>query len=529
MVRYILPLAAVAFLVAFASADETKRDPTALAIQIDKRIDAVLRAQKIPAAGAASDAEYLRRASLDILGRIPTVAEARSFLEDKTTDRREKLVDRLLASPTAINHAAAVWRAALIPQAATNTRVQYLNVSLETWLRDRLRAGRKADELVRDLLTAPLDYLDRGSDGKPRPVPGLSALAFYQANDLKPETVASSATRILLGIKIECAQCHNHPFDKWTQRQFWETAAFFASVPPQEPKESPLPFDKLLQRKTLKINDTEEEASPKYLDGTVPDWKDEPDPRRAFAARITSKTNPFFAHATVNRIWSQFFGVGLVDPGDDFGPHNPPSHPELLDDLAEAFALSGFDTDFLIRAITRTAAYSRASNAAESSQTDPRWFARMNVKGLTPEQLFDSLALATGYREEIPVAARSAFGASAESPRGQFLAKFAGGGQRTDAQTSILQALTLMNGAWIARQTDPDHGETLIAVAGAPFLDDVGKIEVLFLATLSRYPTAAERDKFVGFLTRDGASAKKSQLADVLWALVNSQEFLLNH
>jgi hypothetical protein len=387
MIRHLLALSTAASLAGAATAADTKCDPQTLAAQIDTRINAVLQTHKIKPVGPASDAEYFRRVSLDILGRIPTVAEARAFLDDTAPDKQEKMVDRLLASPTAISHAAAVWRAALIPQAATNTRVQYLNVSLEAWLRDRLRKGRKTDELVRDLLTAPLDYLDRGKDGKPRPVPGLSAMAFYQANDLKPETVASSAARILLGIKIECAQCHNHPFDKWTQQQFWETAAFFASVPPQGPNETPRPFDELLQRKTIKINDTVEEASPKYFDGTTPDWKAESDSRRAFATWVTAKTNPFFARATANRIWAQFFGVGLVDPGDDFGPHNPPSHPELLDDLAEAFVLSGFDTDYLVRAITRTAAYRRSSKATENSQSDARLFARMNVKGLTPEQL----------------------------------------------------------------------------------------------------------------------------------------------
>jgi hypothetical protein len=510
----------------FASA---KPDPAALAAKIDARIDAVLQANKVMPASQADDAEFLRRVTLDILGRIPTAAEAREFLTDKAKDKYEKLVDRLIASPSAINHAATVWRKTLIPQAATNPRVQYLNISLEAWLRDRLRAGRRADELVRDLLTAPLDYLDRTPDGKPRPAPGLSALGFYQANDLKPETVASSTSRILLGVKIECAQCHNHPFDKWTQQQFWETAAFFAPVPPQGPNDKIVPLAELLLRKSVKINDTSTEANPKFIDGSEPEWKGLTDTRQAFASWATAKTNPFFAKATANRIWAQFFGVGIVDPVDDFNPQNAPSHPELLDDLAAALLEADFDTNYLVRAITQTAAYRRSSKGTDAKQNNARLFARMNVRGLSPEQLFDSLALATGYREAIPAAARTAFGIGEESPRGQFLAKFAGGGQRTDAQTSILQALTLMNGDWLARQTDPEKGETLIAVANAPFLDDAGKVEVLFLATLSRYPTKTEREKFVGYLKREGESGRKAQLTDILWALVNSQEFLLNH
>jgi hypothetical protein len=428
-----------------------------------------------------------------------------------------------------VNHAAAVWRLALVPQAALNARLQYLNVSLEAWLRDRLHSGRKADQLVRELLTAPLDYLDRDAEGKPRPVPGPSALGFYQANDLKPETVASSASRVLLGIRIECAMCHDHPFDKWTQKQFWETAAFFAPVSPQGPDEKPVPAAKLLLRQTLKINDTKAEATPKFIDGDAPDWNGVSDTRQRFAEWATARANPFFARATANRVWAQFFGVGIVDPVDDFNPQNPASHPELLDELAAGLADADFDTNHLVRAIGRTAAYQRSSKGTDTSQNNPRLFARMNVKGLSPEQLFDSLAQATGYREEIPAAARQAFGFTADSPRGQFLAKFAGGGQRTDAQTSILQALTLMNGAWLSRQTDPEKGETLVAVANAPFLDDAGRVEVLFLATYARRPTKAEGKKFLAHLTSDGDAGRKARLADILWALVNSQEFLLNH
>src|SRR5262249_3342760 len=141
----------------------------------------------------------------------------------------------------------------------------------------------------------------------------------------------------------------------------------------------------------------------------------------------TARSNPYFARATANRLWAQFFGVGIVDPVDDFNPNSLPSHPELLDDLAAALVETDFDTNHLVRAITRTAAYQRTSKGTDPKQNNPRLFARMNVKGLSPEQLFDSLALATGYREEVPAAARVAFGIAPETPRGKFLAKFAGG------------------------------------------------------------------------------------------------------
>jgi hypothetical protein len=306
-------------------------------------------------------------------------------------------------------------------------------------------------------------------------------------------------------------------------------AAFFAPVPPQGPEEKIVPAAQLLLRNTVTINDTKTEATPRFLDGGAPDWTGATDTRQQFAVWATAKTNPFFARTIANRIWAQFFGVGIVDPVDDFNQKNLASHPELLDELAEALVAANFDTNYLVKAIGRTAAYQRTSKGTDRTQDDPRLFARMNVKGLSPEQLFDSLAQATGFREEVPVAARAAFGVSADSPRGQFLAKFAGGAQRTDAQTSILQALTLMNGAWMTRQTDPQQGETLVAVANAPFLDDAGKIEVIFLAAYARKPTAAEKDRYLSYLARDVDPTRKTRLADCLWSLLNSQEFLLNH
>jgi hypothetical protein len=224
------------------------------------------------------------------------------------------------------------------------------------------------------------------------------------------------------------------------------------------------------------------------------------------------------------------FGVGLVDPIDDFGPHNTPSHLELLEELAQQLVAHDFDLGYLYRSITRTSAYQRTSRLTHPSQKEPRLFARMNVKGLTAEQLFDSLALATGYRESVPLAAQAAFGYDRDSPRGKFLARFGGGPSRTDMQTSILQALALMNGEWIARQTDPDRGEMLESVVSSPFLDDPERLDTLFLATVSRSPNSREKAHFLEHIHSGRKFGKgKQALADVFWVLLNSREFLLNH
>ncbi len=520
MPRRLLALLAAGCLSATAPAAEPA---AALAAKIDARLEAALDGTAIPLAPRSSDAEFLRRVTLDLVGRVPGVAEARAFLDDTTAGKRTRLVERLLASPGYAAHTAQLWRAVLVPQATTNPRTQQLGVSAEAWLREQVRAGRTDDRLVRDLLTARLDYLDWTADKKPGLAAGLSPVGFYQANDLKPETVAAAVGRAFLGVRLECAQCHDHPFDKWTRQQAWETAAFFAAVVPLEPDIVPTPG--LAARRALTIADTTETASARFLDGQLPAAT--AGPREAFADWLTKPGNPYFARVMANRAWANLFGVGLVDPVDDWGPHNPPSHPELLDDLAAAYTASGFDARFLTRAITSTAAYQRTSRQTDPRQSDPRLLARMNVKGLSAEQLFDSLALATGYRDPVPLAARTVGGWPAASPRGQYLAKFGGGANRADRQVSILQALALMNGDWTTRQTDPARGEALKAVVNAPFLTDADRVEVLFLSTLSRRPSDDERSR-----TRESVAAAPDPargLSDVLWALVNSQEFLVNN
>jgi hypothetical protein len=498
--------------------------PEALAARIDARLAASWKAGRAAPAPRAGEPEFLRRAYLDLVGRIPTVAEARRYLDGKGADRRSRLVAALLASAGHKAHAAQVWRAMLVPQATTNLPTQHLGLSVEAWVREQLRAGHTDGHVVRDLLTARLDYLDWTADRMARPAPGLSPVGFYQANDLKPETVAAAVGRAFLGRRLECAQCHDHPFDQWTRTQAWQTAAFFAGVAPLEPEVRPAPG--LANRREVLIAGTATKVTARFLDGSSPDWKATPDPRRAFSDWLTRPDNPYFARVMANRLWANLFGVGLVEPVDDWGPHNPPSHPGLLDDLAAAYTASGFDATFLTRAIMASAAYQRTSRLTHPSQADARAFARMNVKGLSAEQLFDSLATATGYRDPVPLAARAVQGWPAKSPRGQFLARFGGGAARTDMQVSILQALSLMNGEWLARQTDPDKGETLRAVLHAPFLTDERRVETLFLAALSRRPTPAERDRYLAHLMKSGD--RKKALSDVLWALVNSQEFLVN-
>jgi hypothetical protein len=512
--------------------NSNSRDASALADAIDQAVAAKWTARGVKPTHAADDAEFLRRVYLDLSGQIPTVSEVRTFLEDRSADKRQRVVERLLGHPRYVEHFTAVWRQMMLPQ-NNNPEVPLLASALEAWLHKQFRDNVPYDRMVRELLTAavamPNQRLPQPGDERPLPT------AFYQINESKAENLAASTSRLFLGIKLECAQCHNHPFAKWSKKQFWEYAAFFSGIRPQEPRFgafSPIKDDPA--RRIIKVAGKDEEYEARFLDGGVPQWKVGISTRTTLAEWMTSAANPYFAHNAVNRLWAHFFGIGLIEPVDEAGPENLPSHLELLDELSRQFVAHQYDLKFLMRAITASRAYQLSSAATDPSQSDPRLFARMAVNGMTGEQLFDSLAVATGYQYRQDNAQPGRF----FSPRGEFLAKFGNpSDKRTEHQTSILQALTLMNGKFTSDVTNPSAHQgppqtlTLIAVIDAPFFDTTAKrVEALYLATLSRKPRAEELERFVKFVDRAGTGddAKKA-LADVFWALLNSSEFILNH
>lgn len=505
-------------------------DPQQLAARIDELIAARWAANSVKPAPPADDAEFLRRLYLDLAGRIPRVIEVREFLDDAAPDKRQRAIARLLDDPDYahlyVNHFTDVWRSLLIAP-SNNQQVQLLLPGFEAWLRQRVRANTPFDTLVRDLLTAPVNFTARNPGPMNQREP--SPLAFYQANDLKPENLAASTTRLLLGVKLECAQCHDHPHDHWTRKQFWEYAAFFSGLRADTTGDFVTAVRDNPESRSLTIPGTERVVGAHFLDGTEPRWEAETRTRAALAAWTTDAGNPYFARATVNRLWAHFFGVGLVDPVDEMGAENPPSHPELLDELARQFVGKHFDIKYLIRAITNSQTYQRSSARTDPSQDDPRLFARMAVKGLSPEEFFDSLAEATGYWEESRPAPRPD-GQPNTTPRAVFLARFASQEKRTEWQTSILQALALMNGKFIDDATSLERSKTLAAVVDAPFLDTAGRIETLYLATLSRKPRAEELERLLKHVAGGGPTGnQKDALADVFWVLLNSGEFMLNH
>jgi hypothetical protein len=502
-------------------------DPRELTAQIDRLLEVQWKAQGAPPAARSDDAEFHRRAYLDLTGRIPSAADVYAFLADKSADKRSRLVESLLDSPRYAAHFANVWRALLLPQ-DNDPQVRSFRLDLEAWLRQQFRNNIGYDRMVRELLTTNVasdpDEGDQPAEQEtPRPA------AFYRANQLRPENLAAATARLFLGVKLECAQCHNHPFAPWKQQQFWEFAAFFAGLEAKRGSGGRiLTIRDFPDRHTLPMAGTGKEVTARFLGGSTPRWTPAVSTRATLAAWLTAENNPYFARNAVNRLWSHFFGIGLVQPVDDFGGDNAPSHPELLDELARQFAAHDFDVKFLIRAIASSRAYQLSSAAPRSDAGEPRLFNRMLIKGLGPEQLFDSIALATGYRESDRV---GPLGARRASPRDAFLTRFAASSEdRTEQQTSILQVLALMNGAVVADATSLERGQTLRGIAEAPWLDSAGRVKAVYLATLSRLPRPAELALLVPYVENGGPTRdRKKALADVLWAVLNSSEFSCNH
>ncbi|MDY3552764.1 DUF1549 and DUF1553 domain-containing protein [Gemmata sp. JC717] len=487
------------------------RDPAALAAVIDARLAAEWKKAGVAPAPAVDDATFLRRASLDLLGRVPAAAEVRAFLADAAPDKRAKLVARLTAAGGHTRHMATFWRRTWVPQADTPEFARLAD-DFEAWVGARLQEGAPYDRVVRELLTLPEARTARGP---------VSPVGFFAASESKPENLAASATRAFLGVNLDCAQCHDHPFARWTRDQFWQTAAFFAppttdkagkSVPPE-----------------LTIPNTKRALSPELLDGSAVKWPAAlaADTGRALLAGwLTAKDNPYFARNAVNRLWAHLYGTALVEPLDDLSGDggNTGYHADLLKELATAFADGGFDLKYLTRALVLTKAYQLSAVVAEDQPSDPRLFARMPVRGLTGEQLYDSLRTAAGLPTERADTDR---GLGLEA-RKRFAARFHVERPVT-AERSVTQALAMMNGRLTNDLADPAKNPTLGGVVGAPFLDTKGKVETLFLAALGRAPTAKELRTMTDHIEGAFEADRDRALGDVFWALVNSTEFNTNH
>lgn len=494
---------------------------------VDEAINARLREAGVRPSPVADDADFLRRTWLDIAGRIPSRKQAIDFLESTDPRKRAKLVDELLAAPEYGKFHAGIWARIITAEEPA------LKGGLEKWLAGAFNDNRSWDTIVRELIAAT------GTG------PETSFVMSNVDNKVpQPEKLAGSTARLFLGIQLQCAECHNHPFADWKQTDFWGLAAFYSRTQVQKkPKpigvaEADAPMQKgkskvKLEGPSIVVPTTAGKAAgevvaARYL-GAEPPTLDEKGPfRPALAQWVTAPENPYFARAAVNRMWAHFFGRGLVNPIDDMHNENPASHPQVLQVLADEFRASGFDRKHLVRCICATQAYQRSTRVTPGQEPDELLYSRMVLRVMSPEAMYDSLVQALGVKElkiqtgYVVTAGRGGQRASATNARDSFIRFFNTrdpDSLSVDYTHGIPQALSLMN--------DPQfhQGSPIVAelIKADPAPEKV--IEGLYLSVLSRRPTAFEKNRLMEYTATHEDPAKA--YAGILWILTNTQEFVL--
>lgn len=490
---------------------------------IDHLVFDRLRRLRIAPSELCDDATFLRRVWLDVCGLLPPSDEVRQFLAETSSDKRERKIDELLDRPQYADFWAMKWADRL----GCNQRFVGKTgaIKYHAWIRHQIAANVPEDVFARQLLMAA-----GGNYGNP-------PASFYRL-PRTPEDRAEQVAQVFLGVRIGCARCHNHPGERWTQDDYYGLAAyfvrlryrdgpFFNHIYDKEETILPVRSGELAHARTGAV------MPPKPLAAAVADVPAEADRRERLADWLLALDNPFFARAAVNRIWGQLFGRGIVEPVDDFRASNPPAHPELLDGLAADFAAHGFDRKYLIRQILRSRVYQLAAATNASNADDDRYFSHATVRLLGAEQLLDAIAQATGVPEKFsgfPLGLRAV-----ELPDGEYFHRFLAAFGRParalacacerDSESNLGQALELIGGEAIETQLRAPEGLIARLLSSEPASAAI--IDEMFLATLSRSPSDAERAELVARL--DSATNRHAAAEDILWALLNHQEFLFQH
>lgn len=511
------------------------KPPTAVATQIDSIIDKALSENKVPSSAQADDAEFLRRVTLDITGRIPTRDRTIAFLADTQPDKRAKLIDELLADGEYGEHFATIWYYRMI-RLDDDNRYLVKDNKLQDWLTSQFNNNRTWNQIVTDLLMAS------GNKNKNPEV------TFYLAHvddnkkhfEPAPNKIVASASKLFMGVRLECCECHNHPFNTLKQNEFWGVAAFFSELhgdqtSRKELKEGMVPGiheGGVANKKAktdnapfgaIEIPDSKgKTVRAKYLGGPEAVVSKQASLRKPFVSWLTGPKNKYFATAAVNKLWANFFGRGLSNPVDDIDLEKV-THPDLLKLLAEEFTASGFDQKHLIRCICNSQAYQRTSAVLPANKSDNTLYSHMRVKVMSADMLYDSLqeVLGHGVAEKSKGAGKKGGGGAREQFRAFFHAEADDDvGVVEDYNHGVPQVLRLMNAAQL---NDTAKTVTALMKSGTP--ENV--IESLYLTVLSRQPTSSETKKMKDYAATEKFSAKV--YGDLLWVLLNSGEFVFNH
>ena len=488
---------------------------------IDQQVDAKLKKLKILTSELTTDAEFLRRVSLDLIGLPPTPDEVRAFLADPTDRRvkRSRWIDRLLARPEFVDHWTVKWG-----DLFRNNRnfVGDKGVwAYQEWIRKSIAENKPYDQWVRELVTA------RGSTFE-----NPAANFFRIAKE--PKVAMETTTQLFLGIRMVCTQCHDHPFEQWTQNQYYQMTAFFSAIGVKEGLDSQeeIVYPKRADTEVKHPKDGRLMKA-KFLFGNSDDIPQEGDRREALVRWLTSKNNPYFARAVANRVWSYFFGRGIIEPVDDIRASNPPSNEPLLAALTKDLTDHNFDLKHLMRSIVNSRTYQLSFHTNEWNRDDEVNFSHAQPRRLPAETLFDTLSVATGTQfrfKDLPKGMRAQQFPDPVVGMGGFLDQFGRPPRQSVCEcerrgdVSLIQALSLLNGATVADAIADPEGR--IARLVIEKTTDKKLVEELYLSALSRPPEPKEFQLGLSYLTSSPDRAEKAQ--DLMWALINSNAFLFN-
>ena len=501
---------------------------------VDDLVFANLKSIGVPPSPVCDDATFMRRVTLDIAGRLPTEEEANAFFANQEADKRDQVIDALLRSPAYADYFANKWTA-LLKNRRDDASDLKSNFAFHAWIRDSLLANKPYDQLVRELLAATGTVISN------------PAVAWYKRVK-EPKEQLEDVAQLFLGVRMQCAQCHHHPFERWSQDDYYSLSAFFSQVgrKPSNTRGEDLIFHKrgIATAKNIK---TGVALKPAALGDPTPAIAADEDPRLKLVDWMSAKDNPFFAKALVNRYWKHFFQRGLVEPEDDIRDTNPPTNPKLLAALEKHFVDSGFDLKSLVRVIARSNAYQLSSTPNQYNIADRQNYSRYYPRRLQAEMLLDAIDTVTESQTDfpnLPTGTRAiALPDNSYNRASPFLKVFGRPESESVCEcervqsSSLAQSLHLINAGDVKAKLNHQQGRAdRLAKEERPAEEKVGE---LYRAAFAREPRENELQIALEYLAEvrtdatgkplDNAQANRLNMQDLIWALINTKEFLFNH
>ena len=487
---------------------------------IDEFVLQKLRDLGLPPSPLADDPTFLRRVTIDIAGRLPALSEAEGLAGDTDAAKRSRIVDRLLDSPDYADYFASKWNAILRNKRRSDAD-RAATYAFHNWIRESFVENKPYDQFARELLTA---------SGEVRENPPV---AWYrEVRD--PSSQVEDTAQLFLGLRVQCARCHHHPFEKWSQEDYYGFQAFFARVA----RKRGMPNEERVYHNPgvaeAQNPKTQHNVRPAGLGSQTLEIDPLEDPRFALAEWISAPDNPFFARALVNRYWKHFFGRGLVEPEDDMRVTNPPTHPELLDALARDFVSHGFDLKHLVRTICNSRTYQLSAEPHADNRDDKQNFSRYYPKRLNAEVLLDAINQVTGTETDfglVPVGTRAVqlpdtgFDSYFLTVFGRPESASACECERT-SDANLAQCLHLLNSGEVLGKLSAKEGRAATLAADAS-RDPAAKIRELYWLAFAREPLSDELAIARGHVEK--AADPRQAYEDLVWALLNTKEFLFNH